>query len=599
MTRPGGSKKKLRNGCMARAVAYAPSIADLLEAAKQYRLNGKNQEALAQYEVILQQNPNLPDALHNLGLMALEENDFVKAETLIQRSISSDPANSSNSYFWVNLSLVFKAQKKFQEALDCLLKALELQPDNAFAFLNLGVTQVAIGLDDDAIANYRQAIAINPDFKEAFYNLGIALREKEQHFEAIQCNERVIELDPNYVDAYINIAASNISLKNFDAVAAYSMAAIKINPQNYNSYFNLGIACHEQGNLEGSRLFLEYSAALNPGYMNTHCARSLVMLALGKLDEGWKGYEYRWYKETDTEPMRHYPYPWWLGESLQDKTIFVWGEQGIGDQMMFSSMLDDLIGQAKKCIVACNKKLIPLFERSFPGAIIIDLENKDQLARWHSEIDVQSALGSMARWLRPTLAHFPKKTHFLTADPERVLYWKTRLAQMGPELNVGICWRSGNMSGDRPFYCTKIEQWAPIFSVPGVRFVNLQYDDCASELARAKALFGVGFGVDIAAFAEVDLFNDIDEAAALSKAVDLVISAPTTVSILSAALGVPTWQMVSGFNWQLMGASENRWYSSLKTIQREWNQPWDMIIQNMADMLQISVKEVHNEKTRA
>ncbi|PRC91485.1 tetratricopeptide repeat protein [Solimicrobium silvestre] len=608
MNKPGrndpcfcGSKKKFKHCCMQPSLEkreISPSLnrlsdiaalPALLEVANKERLEGKLQEALAHYDAILRLNPNEPEALHFSGMISFQAEEYAKAEQLVRRSIASNPTNISNSYYLVNLSLILKAQSKFQEAVECQLKAIELQPDNAFAYLNLGVTLVAMGRDDEAIENYRKAIALNPDFKEAFYNLGIALRLQGDHIGAIQCNQRVLELDPTYVDAYINLSSSNIVLKNFDAVSAYSLKAIALNPAHFNSYYNLGIACHEQGNLTGSLVFFDHGASLNPNYMNLHCARSLVMLALGNFDQGWKGYEFRWYQENQPEPMRHYPYPWWLGESLQDKTIFVWGEQGIGDQMMFSSMLEELIPLVKHCIFACTKKVIPLFSRSFPKAQVIDLEDASQLASLHHTIDVQSALGSMARWLRPTLERFPHKPYFLKPDQDRVLYWKARLAELGPELKVGICWRSGNISGDRIFYCTQIEQWGPIFSVPGVTFVNLQYDECSLELAQAKEQFGI----EVHAFSEVDLYDDIDETAALNKALDLVISAPTSASILSGALGVPTWQMVSGFNWQLMGTSENCWYSSLKTIHRNWDQPWELIMENIAVLLKQQVAQ-HN-----
>jgi hypothetical protein len=218
-----------------------------------------------------------------------------------------------------------------------------------------------------------------------------------------------------------------------------------------------------------------------------------------------------------------------------------------------------------------------LFQRSFPLAQVIDLAEQPALPA----DCMQTAIGSMARWLRPAVASFPRRDYYLEPDLQRVAYWKERLAALGPERTVGICWRSSDLSGDRHFYCTQIEQWQPVFAVPGVRFINLMYDDCRSEIALAKARFGVTVHV----FPEVDLYNDIDETAALTKALDLVISAPTTAGILAAALGVPTWQMISGFNWQKFGTSENCWYRSLTTINRPWNQSWDELMRQIATKL--------------
>jgi len=428
--------------------------------------------------------------------------------------------------------------------------------------------QMGLAMYSDASHSFKQALVLRPDFKEALYNLGIALRMQGDHLAAIKCNQRVIELDAGFVPAYDNLCDSLIALKNFSAVARYAMAVIALDRDHANGYYHLGIACHEQGNLAGSVTFLERSIALNPNNNNALNALGLVKLALGELEQGWRGYEYRWLKETQPVKKMHYPYPEWSGES--GKTILVWGEQGIADQIMFASMMEDAIARSRQVILACSKKLIPLFRRSFPLVQVIDLADKLALPA----DCMQTAIGSMGRWLRPTVSSFPRQEHYLVPDRERVTYWKERFTAMGSERNVGICWRSSDVTGDRGFYCTKIVQWQPIFAVPGVRFINLMYDECSSEIALAK----VRFDTTVHAFPEVDLYNDIDETAALTKALDLVISAPTTSGILAAALGVPTWQMISGFNWQKFGTTENCWYSSLTTINRPWHQSWDELL---------------------
>jgi hypothetical protein len=169
-----------------------------------------------------------------------------------------------------------------------------------------------------------------------------------------------------------------------------------------------------------------------------------------------------------------------------------------------------------------------------------------------------------------------------------VAYWKSRLAELGPGLCVGISWRSGNMKGNRPLYCTSIEQWQPIFSIPGIHFVNLQYDECADELNYARE----HFFVDIHAFSEVDLYNDLDEAAALTSALDLVISAPTTAAILSAALGVMTWEIMRGLEWQYFGTDKNCFYSNLQVFHKKIGDEWDATINDVA----VQLKQVVNAK---
>ena len=88
------------------------------------------------------------------------------------------------------------------------------------------------------------------------------------------------------------------------------------------------------------------------------------------------------------------------------------------------------------------------------------------------------------------------------------------MAESGPGLRVGICWRSTNVQRDRALYCTRLTQWGEVFKVPGVRFINLQYDECEAELKEAEQ----AFGVNIERHAEVDMYDDLDETAALMRA---------------------------------------------------------------------------------
>jgi hypothetical protein len=195
--------------------------------------------------------------------------------------------------------------------------------------------------------------------------------------------------------------------------------------------------------------------------------------------------------------------------------------------------------------------------------------------------DFQSPSGSLARWLRPDIGAFPARRAHLAADAGRTARWRERLAALGAGLKVGFSWRSTNLKGARALACTTLAEWGPIFAVPGVQFVCVQYDDCRAELEEARQRFGI----PLHAFPEVDLYNDLDEAAALKSALDLVISAPTAVSFLSAALGVPTWQMSYGADWHAHGTDRNLWFPAMVIFRRSWDQQWDTVIAAIAERL--------------
>jgi hypothetical protein len=237
-------------------------------------------------------------------------------------------------------------------------------------------------------------------------------------------------------------------------------------------------------------------------------------------------------------------------------------------------------------VVECVPKLVALFRRSFNWAEVVAQTDPPD-PRCIEGVDYQIAGGSLGQYLRLDLASFPKREDtggaYLFADPGREAHWRERLAKDGNGLKVGISWRSSNLRGERALSCTRLGQWGEIFKVAGVRFINLQYDESEAELKAAET----AFGVTIQRYPEVDMYNDLDETAALMRGLDLVISAPTSVSILSAALGVPTWQMNHGVEWQLHGEANNPWYPAMRNYARRWDQPWEDILKQIAGELEV------------
>jgi len=220
---------------------------------------------------------------------------------------------------------------------------------------------------------------------------------------------------------------------------------------------------------------------------------------------------------------------------------------------------------------------VPLFARSFPDCDVVPRTDPPHPYTQHG-IDFQVPVCGLGRWLRRSLDAFPERGSYLVADAERVRYWRDRLDRLGTGPKIGFSWRSINVSGARSLACTLIEQWRPVLAVPGATFVSLQYDECSDELESARR----DLGVPVHELAGIDMFNDLDDVAALMGALDLVISAPTAVSVLAAALGVPTWQLHHGTDWQMHGQARHPWLRSLRRIERGLHQPWEEVMDEVA-----------------
>jgi ADP-heptose:LPS heptosyltransferase len=277
--------------------------------------------------------------------------------------------------------------------------------------------------------------------------------------------------------------------------------------------------------------------------------------------------------------------PNWDGGPLTGRTILVYGEQGIGDEIMFASCLPDLLAQADRVIVAAEARLIPLFQRSFPRVNVIHRALIREPHRLESlgPIDFQIAAGSVPRYTRRRLEDFPARSHYLFAAAEACVAWEERLAGLGPGRSVGISWHGGKEPRAVRDRSVSLEGWAGLFQVPGVHFINCQYGDVAAELETARQQLGV----TIHHWPEIDPLKNMDDFAALISALDLVISVDNSTVHLAGALGVPCWvalPFVPDWRW-LLEREDSPWYSSVRLFRQTQRGRWDDVFEGLAAAL--------------
>jgi tetratricopeptide (TPR) repeat protein len=471
---------------------------------------------------------------------------LAEAEAQYRWVLAQHPENSDAIHF---LGYLAYQAGNLETALTMMQRSLVLNPGAPQYHGNLGMVLMAAERLDEAEQAYLRSIKLKPDGAESLNNLGSLYQIQGRFADALGCFERAIAIKPDYLDALINRAQSLASMGNLDAACAEFEAVLQRAPSNAEAHYFLGIARFQQG----------------------------------RLVEGWQEYEWRTNSALNKQyrvHVRPFPATRWDGQDLAGKTLLVHSEQGLGDDLWTSGMLGQLpvkSNDGSRLIVECMAKLVPLFRRSFPRAEVVAKTNPPDAACL-SGVDFQSPGGSLGKYLRPALASFPSRRAYLVANEYRETYWKEKLSSLGPGLKVGVAWRSSNIKGDRALQCTKLTQWGEVLRVPGVQFINLQYDECEAELAATEA----AFGVRIRRYPEVDMFDDLDETAALMRGLDLVIGAPTSVTILSAALGVPTWQMNYGAEWQCHGLPDNPWYPAMRNYARRWDQSWDRVFEKIA-----------------
>lgn len=389
-------------------------------------------------------------------------------------------------------------EKKYKEAAALYDRILAQNERNPYIVQGLATAYMhendTLGA---AISLYHYAVDLfKKDGKvphEVYSNLGVAYKWSGQIDKAIKWMKKAIEVEEN---------ASTLC--------------------NYGQLFN------ETDDEHGGRAALEKAVKLDPSHTLAHWNLSLCLLANARRDDNWERAwaEYEYGKvEGGRVAKKVLSLPDWDGESGQK--ILVHGEQGIGDEIMFASMLPDLM-QRKEVILDCHSRLTTLFERSF-GVRCYGTRKEPELDWVEAEKpDAVIAIGSLGRFFRKKNADFPG-TPYLKAEP----------LPKGEKFRVGISWTGGRQAGRVARRTVPLNWWRSILDVPGVEFVSLQYTDGAGpEIESVRSL-----GYEIAEPPEAKA-KDYYETARLVASCDLVITVCTSIVHLAGALGVPTWVMV-------------------------------------------------------
>lgn len=484
------------------------------------------------------------------------------------------------------IGLELQQDDQLDEAIHCYYEALRFDPNRADAYNNLGNIYLKRKNFTDAENCYRQALRIVPNYAEAWSNLGVLLEKRNYKNDAIVCFETALDLNGNLFETRYNFA--NLLQDSGDPIRAEEHFRIALR-QGINTgllWNGLALAIRDQGRFaEAIECFTE-AQRIDPNEARIHWNVGLTYLIMGDLPKGWAGYE--WGYNIMRGTMRGFPFPEWEGKYEPTATILIYAEQGIGDEILFASCLNDLLPMVGRCILECEPRLAPLIKRSFPEIEVYGVmrEDRDWLNQI-DQIDYQCPIGSLGYYLRRNLASFPHRPGYLFPDQEKRAAWRKRLAELdnsrsGITLKVGISWRSRLSGGARARYYSQLNQWGDLFAVPNVQFINLQYDDCTAEINEVEKKFGV----TIIQFSDLDRLNDFDNVAALTGALDLVIAPPNSVAEIAAATGVEVWRLdVALPSWTKLGTNYMPWHPTMRLFQQEQLGDWSGILKKIAQEL--------------
>jgi hypothetical protein len=435
---------------------------------------------------------------------------------------------------------------------DSSLKRARQKFDSAIKFHHSGHLS-------DAMHLYEEILQEFPSHFDALHLLGVAETQSYRPFLALDYFDRALKLNNAYAPLHSNRGIALKDLQNFDEALSCYNNAISLDSSFTDAYYNRGI----------------------------------VNLALGNFPEGWRDYERRAEINSlyQTSLKGHAEVKGGFSvcngvEDLRGKTVFVASEQGIGDCIMFFSILPDLCRDAKHVICQAEPRLLGLLARCFPGVTFV--RSGDVTVLKAITVDRYIRLGSLGYTYRHNLDDFPNKPYF-KSNPAIRSYWQSRMPADPKVFNVGISWRGGSLNRNGAARSMTLDDLSPILDRSDCNFVSLQYGEVASEIDH----FNAGRERKIKFFYKREI-DDFEDFTALIDALDCVVSVQNTTVHACGALGKrcltllprrPEWRYgVSG--------SEMPWYSSVELFRQSpevrWSGPIDAINQRLTKLIESS-----------
>ena len=530
MTGCNDQKNALKN-ILSKGVSYAATKTKIEEADL---LNRQNQieKAYRIYKGILGENPRHTDALFGIGV-------------------------------------ILEKQQKFDLAIQFLSKSIESKPDKIEALLTRGRIFRLQGMYENAIFDFTEIISNHPDSFEALIARGITFGQARQFSAAIDDFSIAIGINPNGAEAFYNRGVVYEKLHQFkSAIDDYSIA-IKLNPYDYKAYNNRGVARRETKYFDAAIRDFDKSIKINPDFAEGYYNKSLTLLSIGKLKEGFRLYEYRWKTVHFQSQLRHSSQTLWLGNAnLTGKTILLHSEQGLGDSIQFCRYIKFFKNMKCRVVLEIEKPLMSLMQSLLPKECIFEK------GTCLPTFDYHCPLMSLPHVFGTTINNIPIKGPYLTPHQTRVKHWQNILRKKNKPL-VGLAWRGNPDHVNDQRRSTTLDGILRFLS-DDCDWVSLEKFPTNEELGLLRKTNHIRqFGAEIGDFAET---------AALCSVLDAVISVDTSAAHLAASVGIQTHLLIRDCaDWRWFQNQKNtQWYNSITLHRKTKNICWGEVIEAVA-----------------
>ena len=524
---------------------------------------GRGDEALADFDTAMALRPAYIEASINHGntLRALGRLDEALASYDAALVIDAETAEAHHGR-----GNALHKLKRSVEALEAYGQAVVFKPDSALFRASLGNLYSELRRPDSALKCFEAALRLDEGMAAAHNGRGLVLQQLKRFDEALASFERSLALDPDYTDALLNRGNALQDLGRIDEALACYDEVLALKGETASIWNNRGNAYESVHCYEEALACFDRAIELKQDYAVAHWNRSLLNLQHGRLDEGWRGYEWRWRNEflSTYREKRDFTQPLWLGnEALEGKTILLFGEQGLGDTLQFSRYAPLVAARGGRVVLEVQPALASLMGR---------LEGVHQVVAKGEPLprfDFQCPLMTLPLAFGTGLASIPAPQRYLGADAAHLARWHPRL---GPHLRprVGLVWSGNADHANDHKRSIPFALLARLFDID-CQFVSLQKDYRKEDVAALDASGVLRMDAHLSDFADT---------AALCELMDVVISVDTSVAHLAGALGKPLWLLlpqVADWRW-LTKRADSPWYPSARLFRQDAAGGWESVM---------------------
>ena len=528
-----------------------------------FHQQGKIEEALDITKQALEYAPGNINLLDNAGAFSAMLKNFEQSKKYLSKSLEIKPKNLNTLN---NLSSVLAELKQYEQANDMYKKILELKPNDVNAHSNLANTLQQQESYDEAKKHYLISIQLDPNSALIHSNLGVLYKKQKQFDKAEDCYQNALNLKPNFLEVHNN----------------------------------LGLLLKEQKQFNKSKEHYQIALTINPNYADARWNLSLLELTLTDFNQGWKNHESRYHVNKQDKELMGVILPITLtpqyqsnnpNQDLANKHLLIIPEQGVGDEIMFASVLSELKPIATqnpntKITLSCDTRLVDLFNSSFDFLNAIPKDPDNLYAQLEKDLDYWMFIGSLPKFYRNDIKVFDKHKPYLKVDDALLARWQTRLEQLPHTMNIGISWAGGKNAEQQKDRSLTLEQLTPILEKANqqANIINLQYGDHIQAIEQ----FSAQTGITIHDWGDADPLKDLDNFAAQISALDLVISIDNSTVHFSGALGVQTLVMLPFYQDWRWGEDrdDSYWYpNTMQLFRQPTDGDWDSVIQKVAGHL--------------